>query len=106
MITSLPLSLVTTAVQTVDLYVPLIPIVNIIVEKPELSIYKIVTPSVTVSDKWTIFSFCTVDLVDEDLSLGKIYLPNFGDYKITIMSDTNIAWLDTMKHVGSEINYN
>lgn len=87
MITSLPLSLVTTAVQTVDLYVPLIPNITIVVEKVELVIYKVMIPTVTLSDKWTIFSFCTVDLVDEDLSLGKIYLPNFGDYKITIMSN-------------------
>ena len=50
-----------------------------------------------------------VALVDEDLPNEKIYLPTFGEYKMTIetkdtLSSTwTIIWIDLYRMVGNEI---
>ena len=43
------------------------------------------TPNVTISTSSTmVFNFCLVDLINEDLPNGYIYLPYFGQYKMNI----------------------
>lgn len=103
MVTSYPLQICTTAVQTVDLAAPLTGVVSIIIEKEELAINKTVIPTVYTVDKWTVFKICLVDLADEDLALGRLYLPNFGEYSFTIYNDVTVAWVDLMRFVGKEI---
>ena len=55
--------------------------------------------------------FCLVDLIDEDLLNGKIYLPYFGQYKIEILTkdlldiDYTLIQSDLFLKKGNNIQY-
>lgn len=93
-----------------DLINPLESDLRITFVKPESNFTKTVTPSIdNLLNNISILEWCMVALVDEDLANGKIYLPTFGEYKMTIETkDTlsltwTIIWIDLYRMVGNEI---
>jgi hypothetical protein len=112
MITSENLASVSYLLFKPDLLNPLEDDLKIIFNKPEFQYVKEVTPNITMlNNEIIIIEWCLVVLIDEDLPNGKINLPHFGEYKITIETkDTlsvnwNIMWKDLFRITGNEITY-
>lgn len=70
------------------------------------------TPTIIISSFSTIvFNFCIVDLINEDLPNGSIYLPYFGQYKMSIYTkdlldiDQDLIQTDLFLKKGNDVTY-
>ena len=70
------------------------------------------TPTIIISSFSTIvFNFCIVDLINEDLPNGYIYLPYFGQYKMSIYTkdlldiDQDLIQTDLFLKKGNDVTY-
>ena len=94
---------------SVDLLTPIDIFTVISLTKPELGFTKSFIPTITQLDNnITVLEWCMVALVDEDLPNGKVYVSNFGEWTLTIMtSNDNInfstVWVDLYRMIGNEI---
>lgn len=70
------------------------------------------TPTIIISSFSTIvFNFCIVDLINEDLPNAAIYLPYFGQYKMSIYTkdlldiDQDLIQTDLFLKKGNDVTY-
>lgn len=87
--------------------------IKIVIEKEEENwISGDLTPSIIISSFSTmVFNFCLVDLIFEDLPNASIYLPYYGQYKMSIYTknildiDQELMQSDLFLKKGNDVNY-